>query len=1012
MVCPRTFLCWLSCVVALTAFGGMEGGRARAGESVKTDPVTAAPFAPPGQSVSGVLIEIFEEGVPENGKYPDPPLKPSEVCQEQVFGLFELPQKYISTGVRADRAFPTFVRMSARVNVPAGKHRLLLRSRGAARVSVNGKVVLENPFDQARQYPMANGGELPVEDQDGVGSGGLKVGPTVRRLPPGNRQAMATLEFSGKPTEVVFETLIGGREPKSKRPFRAELGEAVIAIAREGTDTWTLLSPTESGIAYTDEGWAAYEKMRREWLDATNAAKRAERRREHAAYWDQRRAAAREYLAKTAEISVPALPAGYPAFNAIDHFLAEKIAKTVVASARVGSANSVDFHREVKPLLEAKCFSCHQGSKVKGGLRLDVREKALLGGKVDGPAIVPHDPDGSALMQRITTDDPDDVMPAKGDRLSARDVDLLKRWIAEGAVWPEFVTSTLEVTALAADPTFLRRVYLDTVGVVPTEAEYSAFIGDKNPERRSAWIDRLLADPRWADNQMGYWLEVLAENPNLIQPMLNNTGPFRWWLYESFMDNKPLDLFVTELVRMEGSERFGGPAGFGAASQNDVPMAAKGIILGSAFLGVDMKCARCHDSPTHHWKQKDLFGMAAMLEQKPIKVPETSSVPMGPLMLGGRKPLIEVTLAPGSSVKPEWPFAELCDEQTVASIAEDPDNSRDRLAAFITAPQNERFAQVMANRIWQRLMGRGLVESLGDWEKSAPTHPELLKWLGRELVRSGYDMKAVARLILNSHAYQRAVDAHLQEPSALFNAPAPRRISPQQLVDSMFSATGKPFVVEPLNIDLDSIRTADRALDLGVARRAWMLPSASNERDRPSMMLPRIQAVGEVMEVFGWRSVRADPTDGTQASEPNVLQPALLANGTMMLWLTRLSDDHGLTHLALEDQALDQLVSRLFRRLFTREPLESERERLTAWLSPGYTKRVVSAETTAASPRRRHFVSWANHMTAEANRLRLEEESEARQGDAPTQRLDPVWRERFEDAIWALLNNPEWIYIR
>jgi hypothetical protein len=650
---------------------------------------------------------------------------------------------------------------------------------------------------------------------------------------------------------------------------------------------------------------------------------------------------------------------------------------------------------------------------VKGDLRLDVREKALLGGSGDGPAIVPHDPEASAMIQRIITDDPEYVMPAKGDPLLAREIDLLRRWIAEGAIWPEFANSTLELTSLADDATFLRRVYLDTVGVVPTEAEMASFFADCSPDRRQTVIDRLLADPRWADHQMGYWLDVLAENPNLIQPMLNNTGPFRWWLYESFLDNKPLDLFVTELIRMEGSEHFGGPAGFAAASQNDVPMATKGIIVGAAFLGIEMKCARCHDSPTHRWKQKDLFGLAAMMERKPIKVPETSSVPMGPLSLGGRKPLIEVTLPPGSIVTPEWPFSELCDEQTVANIAEDPENSRDQLAAFITAPQNDRFAQVMVNRIWQRLMGRGLVASLGDWEKSLPSHPELLRWLSRELVRSGYDMKAVTRLILTSHAYQRAVDTRLHEASVLFNAPAPRRISAQQLVDSLFSATGKPFVVEPLNIDLDSIRTVDRALDLGTARRAWMLPSTSNERDRPSMMLPRIQAVGEVMEVFGWRSVRADPTDGTQPSEPNVLQPALMANGTMMLWLTRLSDDHGLTRLALDDQPLSRLVDRLYQRLFTREPSAVERQHLEVWLSPGYATRIASVDSQAqiAPAPARRYVSWANHMTAEANRLRLEEESEARRGDAPTQRLTAAWRERLEDTIWALLNDPEWIYI-
>ena len=102
---------------------------------------------------------------------------------------------------------------------------------------------------------------------------------------------------------------------------------------------------------------------------------------------------------------------------------------------------------------------------------------------------------------------------------------------------------------------------------------------------------------------------------------------------------------------------------------------------------------------------------------------------------------------------------------------------RDRLAAAITAPQNERFAQVMANRLWARLMGRGIVATVDDWERSTPTHPELLKWLGREFVAGGYNMKALARTILNSHAYQRAVDPMLKETPVLYTARANRRLA-------------------------------------------------------------------------------------------------------------------------------------------------------------------------------------------------------------------------------------------
>lgn len=963
----------------------------------------------PAPAIGVVTVEICEPNVAPGGEWPTAAVA-SETYTEDVFGFFALPEKYIATGVRGDRAFPTLVRASATVTLPAGKHRVLLRSRGQAKLAFNGNQVLATPFDQPRQFAVGNAGELPVEEQNTF----IDLGHGHRFAPPGNRETLAEVEFSGRPTTVVLETLIGAIEPKSKRPFRPELGETVVAISLAGSTDWFLLSPGQRVVRYTDAGWAAYETERRTRLDAMNTAARAVQRAQHAGYWQRRREAAAAYLQSTPAEPVPPVPAGFPAQNVIDHFLGARIAQAQAEYAPLQQKGGVDFHREIKPILESQCYSCHQGAKVKGGLRLDLRSEALLGGNADGPAIVPHQPDTSALIKRITSQDPDEVMPAKGDPLPAKDIALLKRWIAEGATWPEFAVTSFKLTPLADDLTFLRRVMLDTVGVIPTEAEVAAFRDDRAPDRRTRLIDRLLADPRWADHQMGYWLDVLAENPNLINPTLNNTGPFRWWLYESLVDNKPIDLFVTELLRLEGSERFGGPAGFAVASQNDVPMAAKGIIVSSAFLGVEMKCARCHDAPTHSSKQQDLFQLAAMLERKPLKVPTTSSVSLEHLRVGGREPLIEVTLQPGTSVAPGWPFARFCDEATVASIAEDPDNSRDRLAALITAPQNERFAQVMVNRMWQRLMGRGLVATIGDWEKSAPSHPELLRWLGREFVRSGYDLKAIARLILMSHAYQRAVDPALTETSPLFTSPAPRRIGAEQLVDSLFAATGKPFALEPVNLDLDSVRTIENALDLGRARRAWMLGSTSNERDRPSLMLPRVQAVAEVMEVFGWRGARPDASSGIRETNANVLQPAMLSNGIMMTWLTQLSDDHGITPLALEQQSVERLVDRLFLRLFTRPPTATERQTFTDALRPGYAARFTAASDIAPAPTpkpRRKFVAWSNHMKSEANALRLEEEAAARQGEPPTDRLNAEWRRRLENVLWALLNAPEWTHL-
>jgi hypothetical protein len=959
---------------------------------VPPPPVVNRADLPPGE----VLVQLCEEGLPDRNAWPDAPPRPTESYREDAFGFFEVPHRYVDTGVRGDRANPYLFRAAAAVTLPAGRHRVLLRGRGSARLYFDGKLLLSTPF--------------PPTDSSGHGSiakpeSYLDLGPDFRFAPPGNREAWAYFEAKGGEHLVVLETIVGNYLGKNRR--RPELGETVVAVSHEGSETWQLLSPGSRSVPYTDAGWAAYEAERRAHLDRVNAAARQRKRKEHDAYWAKRRTAARDWLAATPDEKVPELPKGFPANNAIDHFLAARIAR--VKEQAGATAGAIDFYKQVQPLLEAKCYGCHTGGKAKGGLRLDDRAAALAGGESDGPAVVPGKPADSALLARVRAAD-GSAMPPKGEKLTAEQVRMIETWVKEGARWPDLDAGHTTLTPPTDDLTFLRRVTLDTVGVVPTPEEVRAFLADPPPDRRARAIDRLLADPRWADHWMGYWQDVLAENPNIINPTLNNTGPFRWWLYESFRDNKPADLFVTELLRMRGSARYGGPAGFGVATQNDVPMAMKGTVVAAAFLGVEMKCARCHDAPAHASTQRDLFQLAAMLAAKPQTVPATSSVPLDKIHEGGRKPLISVTLKPGTVVEAKWPFADFAPEELGGTLAEYPDDPRDRLAALVTAPRNERFAQVIANRVWKRLMGRGIVEPAEDWERGKPSHPELLRWLGRELVRGGYDLQHVSRLILNSHAYQRAADPALKETPVLFTAPARRRLTAEQVVDSLFAATGAPFRVGEVSLDVDGIREQGSSISLGVPRRAWMLASTSNERDRPSLALPRIQVVADVLQAFGWRGSRQDPTS-VRDTDPNVLQPAILQNGTVGVWLTRLSDDHGVTQLALDAKSVEALLDELYLKLLTRKPTAEERAAYIAHLQYGFDTRHRTPAAKPAGPRSPvPYVSWSNHLHPDANTIKIRQEEAARRGDPPTDRLDPDWRSRLEDVLWAVVNSSEFVF--
>ncbi|WP_298859885.1 DUF1553 domain-containing protein [uncultured Gimesia sp.] len=569
---------------------------------------------------------------------------------------------------------------------------------------------------------------------------------------------------------------------------------------------------------------------------------------------------------------------------------------------------------------------------------------------------------------------------------------------------------------LLNDLAFLRRLSLDATGIVPSPEWIQTYLADKPKTRRANAITRLLNDPGWADNWVGYWQDVLAENPNIVNPTLNNTGPFRWWIHESFYDNKPFDRFLTELVMMEGSKYFGGPAGFEMASQNDAPMAAKAHIVGQAFLGLNMKCARCHDAPFHDFKQRDLFSLAAMLKRSPQGVPKTSSIP-------GFDPksnsmLVSVTLLPGANVTPKWTFEELIKPgKFPENYLRSSKDTREQLAAIMTSPRNERFANVIVNRVWNRYLGRGLVEPVDDWDGQEPSHPKLLKYLSQQFVIHGYDLKTLARSIFESDLYQRQATTDVSKIETLVDAtynyasPVLRRMEAEQIVDSLFVICGKPLDAGRMCIDIDGARDYHSSLDLGTPRRAWEFTSPSNERDRPSLALPFGQPFITLMKTFGWRDTRQNPSSSREYTS-TALQPAILANGLIGKRFTRLSDDSDFTKLSLQDQPVEELIVKTVMKILTREPSDSELKIFVDLLQPGYAARInKNAKIVRRKTLPRNLVGWSNHVNSRANEIKVELEHAVKEGDPPTQRLKEDWRNRYEDLLWTLLNSPEFVFV-
>jgi hypothetical protein len=855
--------------------------RARWNVDETVPPVPVIALAPVPET--GVLCEIIER-VPDGSWYFGSRV-PTESFTRSFFALPELPQRYDDSGLRADRPTPFVVRARSHVTLPMGPQQITVRSRGAARVFLDGKRVAEIKPPRRR-----TDGHDKMFVPDRSGPAGMRI------VQPGDQQVIVDTVGDGRRHVLHVEVRVGGQ---GRRP---ETGEFSAGIGPPG-DVPMIVAATDVRIPLTDAGWTDLATRLEAERVADNTAVRRAAAAKQSAFWQKRHEEARRFIEGLPGPLVPELSADHP-----EHARA--------------------VHNPIDRFINAKLIATNE-------------------------------------------------TPAP----------------------------------LADDATFARRLSLDIRGIVPTPEEIDAFLTDTRPDRRDHLVDAFLADPRWADHWVGYWQDVLAENPNLVNPTLNNTGPFRFWIHDSFLDRKPIDRMVTELIMMGGSTHFGGPGGFAMATENDAPMAAKAHVLGRAFLAMEMNCARCHDAPNHRFVQEDLFRLAAMLNRGPQKVPATSSVPGGADRLA--RLAISVTLEPGTEVQPAWPFDDVVPQSAVLSLGHAVDDTREQLAALITAPQNPRFARVLVNRLWDRYLGRGLVADPDDWESETASHPELLDWLARELVSHDYSLEHVARLILTSHTYSRGPlpASSKSVPASLFAGRQPRRMSAEQLLDSLSVASGKPFDVEAMNIDVDTSRPATLSLNLGLPTRAWQFAGMANERDRPSLSLPFAQHSVTLMEAFGWRAERQAPLTHRE-TDPNALQPAIIANGVAVKRASQFSEGSLFTQHAVDDVSLDIFIDDIFLRILGRRPTAGERSLATELLAAGYdSRRIVDPPPPPAREERPLGVSWSNHLTTEADHAKERLAAIAAKGDPPTPLLDANWRERAEDLAWTLFNTPEFVFV-
>ena len=913
-----------------------------------------------------------------------------------AFLLPAMPQRYDDWGIRDRWRGPVQIELSADVALPPGKHRLLVRSRRRCRVWVADDLVVDTGPARLRKGNLEP--ILPIAEPPFPGG---------RRKPFAHLEQTATVTIAespdaDQPIPVRLQTIVGGGN------WRIEAGELTAAVQLDGDGPFLLLTPGRLDQPLTETG----VRM------ATSAARTAIRRSDDI----RRRAAAAsmaDFWTHRHELAAAAdhLPAADKMPLGIDRHIASKIAAAHRASDD-GSEQTERFYGEVLPILQDECFRCH-GPKASGGLRLDSLAAALSAGESEMPAIIPGDPDGSELIYQVT----DRIMPPTESGLTDDQIATLRDWVADGAFWPDrpVPSDVLRRTDPVGDAAFVRRAYLDSIGLPPTESQFRDFIADESPDKRAKLVQGLLADERMADHWVTFWTDLLAENPTLLNASLGSTGPFRWFLHESLRDNKPVDRMVTELIVLRGDSAAGGSAGFAVSGESDAPMADKAHIIATAFLGMETGCARCHDAPFHSTTQEDLFALAAMLRRKPITPPETSRVPVAFFETAsgdGHASLIEVTLPPDQAVEPAWPFSEQTgagDGDHVIAWLPGPDDPRQRLAAIITGPDNARFPRVVTNYVWRRLIGEGLVEPPSDWEGQQPSHPELLDELAAGFVRSGYNLRALIATIMSSELYAAESSARPIQPDPrlrFFAAPHRRRLQAEQIVDSLFAATGRQMAAEELTFVHDASLPRKKRLSLGTPRRAWEFASLNNERDRPSLAKPAAQSIVDVLAAFGWVGAKQKPLV-SRVTDPNILQPGILSNGTLTQDLATAARGGGLAELAVEAADVESLIDSLFVRILGRSPTRRETESIAAVLRPRFADRIVSPELIEASPVADPLpvVTWTNHLVSEANTIQQQRQEQVEAGPSPDPRLDPDWRVVYEDLVWSLLNEREFVWM-
>jgi hypothetical protein len=444
----------------------------------------------------------------------------------------------------------------------------------------------------------------------------------------------------------------------------------------------------------------------------------------------------------------------------------------------------------------------------------------------------------------------------------------------------------LKITSspLAEDEEFLRRVFLDLIGVQPKPEEVRVFLASKDPKKREKVIDTLFERPEFVDHWSLKWGDLLQNSRNSASSQ--SVYLFREFLRSAVAENMPLDEFARRLLTARGSS-LDDPASVYLSISKDANDTVERVT--QVFCGVRMLCARCHSHPLENWTQGDYYGLESFFTQISTRQDvRQANVP--------NAKVVKVNLAAGAATNPRSGQAQmpkfLGGEQLPLQTDKD---RREAYAAWLTSPKNPFFARSLTNRIWSYFFHRGIIEPVDDVRSTnPPINPALLDALTRDFVEHKFDVRQLMRRIVTSATYQRSVvptDSNRHDEQNFSHA-IPRRIPAEALLDSLVQATGVP----------------ENFGGVPGGFRAAQLPDGNIESN--------------FLKLFG-KPQRAEACECERDNSSNMLQALHFINGKSIL--DRVQNPNGRVALLLRQKMSDeQAVAELYLECLARYPRAAE----------------------------------------------------------------------------------------